>query len=98
MSKIMAYIVRRNSKFPHYIHLILTPLFKEFTEEGEAYGHIIQGSIAAHTVYLQVTLLEEIFSEQLMTHRLFVASRSPYLKACHYYLCQILGDRMSLCE
>jgi hypothetical protein len=30
--------------------IILTPLFKEFAEEGEVYGYVIQDSVTAHAV------------------------------------------------
>jgi hypothetical protein len=55
----------------HTTFIILTPLFKEFTEEGKVYGYIIKDSVTVHAVNLPVTLLEDVFSEQLMTHRLW---------------------------
>jgi hypothetical protein len=52
------------------IQLILTPFFRELTEEENKYSYFMQDSAMVHITNFSMTALEEVFGEWLITCRL----------------------------
>jgi hypothetical protein len=70
----------------HYISLILTLFFMEFTE---IYSYFMQDSVMAKMANFSMIALKALFSKQVIPCGLW-APISPYLKHCNYSLCRTL--------
>jgi hypothetical protein len=76
-----------------YVNNILSPFFAELTEEERLYGISQQDSATAHTAYISLETLREVFSDCIISRGLW-PPRSPDLAPCDLYLWRSLKDKM----
>jgi hypothetical protein len=77
-----------------YIWLILTPFFRELTEE-KMYGYFMQDNATAHTADFSMTVLEQVYGEWLIYHLLW-PPRSPDMNLQFLFVGDTTGQ--SLCK
>jgi hypothetical protein len=68
-----------------YVNNILNPFFAELTEK-RLYSAFQQNSAAAHLANASLEVLQEVFSDGIISHGLW-PPHSPDLTPCDFYLC-----------
>jgi hypothetical protein len=76
-----------------YVRLILTPFFRELTEEEKTDGYFVQDNATTHTANHLMKERNQVFGDRVASRELW-PPRSPGLHPCDFYLWGKLKDEM----
>jgi hypothetical protein len=76
-----------------YVRLILTPFFRELTEEEKTCGYFKQDNATAHTASHSMNEINQVFGDRMVS-RWLRPPRSPDLNPCDFYLWGKLKDNI----
>jgi hypothetical protein len=82
--RIVGHVFNETINCERYVQTILGQFFSELTEEERLYGRFQQDSATAHTAYMSMQALSNVFRDRIIRSDIWPA-HSPDFKPCRFF-------------